>query len=151
MKPYLNRKPYFHVNQPVKKIEVDPFKQRGHKHRFSKDTYRITHVLDDAVPIAYYISDHGKKLFYKEELTPVLDEYEMKKSLVARRILKIISSKRFATKWLRSGKAIEYETKYLVKTNENEQTHYISKEEIDQYDNGPEAFSEFQIRQNGRE
>ena len=146
-KPFLQRKPYFHLNQSVKKIVIDRFKQRGHRPRFSDKTFRITQVLDDAVPIAYHISEHGKKLFYKEELVATADLNILNESVTSKKILGIISSKQFAIKWLRSGKPIEFEKRFLVRSNLSEKAEYLTREQIADYDNGIQLLNQFEEMQ----
>ena len=141
-KPYLHKKPYFQLNEAVRKIEVNNFRQRADKNRFSKQTYRITKILSNAVPIAYYISQHPGQLFYKEQLSPVSDEKDI--ITTKKRILAIISDKKFATKWLRNGKAIEYQIKYLVRITEAEPSRYLTKAEIEQYDNGSDLLTAYE-------
>ena len=66
-KPFLKLKPYFKLNESVRKVLVEGFRSRGFKPRYDlKSTYKITAILADAVPIAYRISEHGNKLFYKQ-------------------------------------------------------------------------------------
>ena len=135
VQPYKHRKPYFQLNDPVKVIQLDKFRQRGDKPRFSKKSYRISQILDDSIPICYRVTGHGSTLFYREQLTLSSDELEEKKT--HKRILSILSDKQFATRWLRSGKAIQYEKRYLVRLNDkDEPSQYLTRKEIEEYDNG---------------
>ena len=90
---------------------MDKFRQRGHRPRFSDKTYRITKILDDAVPIGYRLSEHGKRLFYKEELAPSVDSAILNQSVTTKKLLGIISSKLFKVetgkKWLATDKAAQ--------------------------------------------
>ena len=140
----LKRKSYFEVGQLVKKVITNPFRNRGYQHRFSIKNYKILAVLDDQVPVAYRLSEHPKnKIFYKEQLVAVGDESELRTSRVEKRILGIISAKHFPTKWLRSGKPTQYELKYLVRLDDKTDGVYMSRNDIEQYDNGPELLKHF--------
>ena len=143
-KPRLKRKPYFAVGQLVKKVINNPFRNRGYQHRFSSKNYRIATILDDQVPVAYRLSEHPKnKIFYKEELLAVGDESQLKKSRVEKKILKIVSAKKIPTSWLRSGKPSSYELKYLVQPDTKTDSTYMSRKDIEKYDNGAELLKLF--------
>ena len=140
------KKPPLKVGQSVKVVFRDPFKQRGFKRRWSSETYHITKVLDNAVPTCYNVSSFGSKLFYLQELNPVVEEEHLKQSVTSRKILGIISDKQFPNRWLRSGKPLDYVRKYLVQTNLETANHYLSKSEILTYDNGAEKLKNYRER-----
>ena len=144
-KTLLDKRPAFALNQPVKKVVIDPLKQRGHKERYSDKTFRIVKIIKSA-PFTYKISDNSAT-FYKEQLAAADDPKILGQSVTSKKILGIISSKLFATKWLRSGKPIEYERRFLVRSNLNDKTEYLTKEQLADYDNGLKLLTEFEENQ----
>lgn len=147
-KPLIDKPPYFKLGQHVRRIILGETggigRFRGHKPRFSSKVFRITAILDDARPTAFRISEHGKALFYKEELTPSGDDETMNSSVIQKKILGILSSKRFAVKFLRNGKPIQFETRFLVRTNLSEKPQFFTEEEIKEYDNGSQLLTDYQ-------
>ena len=134
----------YHEGQLVKKAVVDPFKQRGDRPRLSQANYTITKVLDKAVPTTYEISGHEGKVFYEQQLFPVANQEELQKSVRARRILVILHKKNFPVQFLRSGRPLKFELRFLVKTNEREENYYITKPELLEFDNGEQALEKFE-------
>ena len=132
------------LNQNVKIVIKDPFKQRGFKARWSSKVYQIVKVLKNAIPTAYRVSSFGSRLFYEQELNPVVEEERLAASAVSRKILGIINDKKFAIRWLRSGKPLEYEQKFLVQTNSEETPHYMTESEIHSFDNGQQKLITYQ-------
>ena len=149
---FKNEKPAFYEGQIVKIVKKDPFRQRVTKKRFSTENYKIRKVVRSSVPIVYKLADlNGTSLlrtFYKEELTAAQSQEELQKSLKSKRILAILSKKSFATKWLRSGKAIEFEERFLVKSTDKEDAFYLTETELHDYDNGKEILKQFLERKN---
>ena len=141
-KPFLNRKPYFSVNQPVRTVVFDKFRQRGYKARWSKEISYISAVLSDAVPQAYRLRG-SNRLWYKEELLAVDDEVLSNNSVNEKKILGIISSKKFPVRFLRTGKPISYEIKYLVRLEGKPESVYLTKAEVVDCKNGIESLKQF--------
>ena len=134
----------------MKVAVVHKFKQRGYAQRFSQKTYQVEKVLSDAVPIGYRISGHGARLFYKEELIAVDTPSVASDGYIGKRkVLGIISEKKFPVKWLRSGKAIQYQTKYLIRTSDKSQTFYATEQEVIEYENGPAQLEAHKARRHG--
>ena len=71
--------------------------------------------------------------------------------MTQKRILGILSSKRVPIKFLRNGKAIEYQINYLVRTNLSEKAQYLTQEEIKEYDNGAELLLNYQKQKDGKD
>ena len=134
------------VGQSVLIVKEDPFRQRGFKPRWSSEVYHITKVLTNQVPTGYRISTFGKRMFYRQELNPVANQETLASSMSARKILAIFSQKKFAVQWLRNGKPIKFQEKFLVKTNLNSENQYMTQEEILTFDNGLKQLTEYQNR-----
>ena len=152
-KTFKNEKPAYKVGELVKIVEVDPFRQRVTTKRFSKENYKIRKVVN-SVPITYKLSEiDGTKLtrtFYKQELALAEDHTILNASVQAKRILAIIEKKDFPTKFLRSGKPLSFETRYLVKSNEKEEAFYLKKADFADYDNGTEMLENYlKSKENG--
>ena len=152
-KKFKNEKPAFKVGQIVKIVEIDPFRQRVTKKRFSKENYKIRKVVA-SVPITYKLSSiDGSALhrsFYKQELTAAEDQSVLSASVQSKRILAVIQKKDFPTKFLRNGKAIAFESRFLVRTNEKEEAFCIKKADFENYDNGSEMLENYlKNKQNG--
>ena len=138
--------PKFKVGQAVKIVVKDKFRQRGFRPRWSKEIYKISKILDNALPIGYYVDGFGSKLFYEQELNPILSEPQLSSSLTAKKILAIIMDKMVATSYLRSGKGNHFERLFLVRTNMSDKNEFMSEREILEYDNGSEKLREYQQR-----
>ena len=143
LKPYSNKKPIFYLGQKVRRIRVEKF-QRAHKSKYFDKIHTITKILDLGIPICYNISDFGKKLFYSQELTPVIEE-EHEKSTLKHNLLGIISSKKVVISRLRSGKPTEFQIQYLVKKGDANPM-YMTASEIKEFDNGQELLDDFDRR-----
>ena len=139
------------VDQSVKIAIRDPFRQRGYKQRWSKEVYSVSKVLDNAVPTCYNVNGFGSRLFYREELNPVLaTETQLSSTFTSKKILRIIKDQRFPTKFLRSGKAIEFQKKFLVLTNEiDNEKRFMTESEILQFDNGSAMLRAYLEKKNG--
>ena len=127
--------PKFKVGDTVRKVAATILgAQRVSKPRFSDEIYQIS-AISKTLPRMYSIGveKQGKQQrFYRQELRLVrpseLDELK---------ILDIISSKKQALTYLRSGKAAGYETLYLVAIQGLEAPKYLSAEVIERdYKNG---------------
>lgn len=141
-KKYINKVPALKIGQDVRRIVTTGFKQRGFKPKFSDKIYQITKVISNAVPYGFNISHHGDTFFYEAELVPVIGRAH-EKSSVSKKILKIISEKKIAVKWLRSGKPISYEPRYLTRTELEDTPKYLSDKEILEFDNGEYMLKKF--------
>ena len=144
---FKNEKPAFFEGQTVKVVKVDPFRQRVTKKRFSTENYKIRKVVKSSVPIVYKLAQLDdtplKRTYYKQELTNAQSEETLRKSLKSKRILAILSKKQFAVKWLRSGRPIEFEDRFLVRSNDKEESFYLTKSEFSNFDNGEEILNNF--------
>ena len=147
---FAKRKPAFSEGQIVKIAEVDPFRQRVTKKRLSKENYKVRRIVK-AAPFVYKLSKiDGSALprsYYKDEISPAQGDDILKKSVVSKRILGILSQKRFATKWLRNGKAVSHELRYLVRTTDRDEPFYANEAELTNYDNGKEMLQGFLDRE----
>ena len=141
--PFLNRKAYFSVNQPVRTVVIDKFRQRGYKARWSKEISYISAVLSNAVPQAYRLRG-SNRLWYKEELLAVDNEALSNNTVGEKKILGIVSSKKFPVKFLRTGKPISFEVKYLVRLEGKPESVYFTKAEVLDCKNGFESLNQFQ-------
>ena len=141
LKPYSKKKPIFYMGQKVRRIRVEKF-QRAHKSKYFDKIHTITKVLDLGIPICYNISDFGTKLFYSQELTPVIEE-DHENSTLRHDLLGIISSKKVVISRLRSGKPTEFQTQYLVKKSDADPL-YMTASEIEEFDNGRQLLDEFE-------
>ena len=138
---FKNEKPAFTVGQTVKIIEHSsggPFGQKVTKNRFSDKNYVVDRVVKGA-PLSYRLKSVNK-LFYKQELTAADSDEVLRQAVKSNNLLGILSHKKFAIKFLRSGKPIEFEVRYLVKQKGKEEPFYLTKEEILGYDNGEELY-----------
>ena len=126
IKNRLYDKPRFVIGQKVKKIITEKF-QRGFKPRFSSKIYEITKIFDDAKPIRYQISDNSKTKYYFNQLTPYLESLESDNYI---KVLNIISHKVKPIKFLRSGKAIQFEKLFLTKIQGLDKPKYLNKNEL---------------------
>ena len=143
VKPYLKKKPAFHVGQYVKiLLPNDKLRQRGDRKRFSEENYMISYITK-TVPFTYRLKSLGRRIFYKEQLSLVADPELVKKSLTNKRILSIIEKKRFPIKWLRNGKAVDFEMRYLVRTAFDDEKRFMTESELKEYDNGIEMLQSF--------
>ena len=143
---FKDQKPAFTVGQFVKIVKLDPFRQRGFKARWSKEVYQITRILNDNYPIGYNVSSFGRTLFYKEQLSAAADPSELSKSTISKKILGIIGDKNFAIKWLRNGKPIDFELRYLVISNTEPESHYLNEKQVLAFDNGLSQLSAYKNR-----
>lgn len=139
---FKNEKPAFQVGQRVKIVETpSAFGQRVTQKRYSKENYIVDKVIQSA-PLSYRLQSVNR-LFYKEQLTPTQSDEVLQKSLKEKRLLSILSHKRFATKFLRSGKPIEFEKRYLVRIKGKEEATYLTEDQIHAYDNGQELLTAY--------
>ena len=132
LKSHLFSKPKFFLGQKVKKIIIEKW-QRGFKPRFSKNVYNIVKIFNDAKPIRYQINDNSKTKYYFNELIPFLED---EKSDHYNKVLAILSSKKIPVKFLRSGKAIQFEKIFLTKIQGVEKPKYLKKIDVLKLKNG---------------
>ena len=143
VRPYLKQKPAFHIGQYVKILLTnEKLRQRCDRKRFSEENYVISYITK-TVPFTYRVKSLGKRAFYKEQLTPVLDPKLVKESLTNKRILTIMEKRKFPIKWLRSGKAVDFEIRYLVRTAYDDEKRFMTESEIKEFDNGAEMLNSF--------
>ena len=142
VKNYLKKKPLFKLGDKVRKKTQKGFKQREHMSRYSERIYTITRVNFADTPITYCISDHGKRIFYSAQLA-LLTESDHESSSLRHEILAILSKKKIPIKWLRSGKPIDFEDRYLVRLGNADEPKYLTFEQLKDYDNGYELLMKF--------
>ena len=130
---YRNRPPKFSKGDYVKRLLNDrTMRKRGDRIKFGKEINQISKVIKSN-PATYKL--HGLPgTYYSQSLIPVINPKLTEQSVAQRTILEILESRKFATKWLRSGKPIEYESRYLVLTENDKK--FMTKSEIEEYDNG---------------
>ena len=147
---FAKQKPAFFEGQIVKKTEVDPFRQRVTHKRFSKENFKVRKIVKSA-PFVYKLSKtDGTPLprsYYKDELSASQEDDILNKSISSKRILAILSKKQFATKWLRSGRPLTYEVRFMVRSNDRDGPFYANEEEIANYDNGTQMLRAYLDRQ----
>ena len=77
-------------------------------------------------------------------------ETQLSSTFTSKKILRIIKDQRFPTKFLRSGKAIEFQKKFLVLTNEiDNEKHFMTESEMLQFDNGSAMLRAYLEKKNG--
>ena len=147
-KKYGKKSPHFSLGDHVKRLlkNEKKMKRRGDHQRFSKQIYEIAKISNTR-PSTYKIkllgsSDVLSETFYSQELTRVIDPKTTEASLTSRTIIDIIESRRFPIKWLRSGRAIEHEIRYLAIDNNNEKK-FFTEFQLLQYDNGRSMLDTF--------
>ena len=139
-KKYGKKPPQFSLGDHVKRLlKNERLRRRGDHQRFSKQIYEIAKITNTS-PATYKIkllgtSDILPESFYSQELARVIDPKTTEASLTSRKIIEIIESRRFPIKWLRSGRAIEHETRFLAIDNNNEKK-FFTEAQLMEYDNG---------------
>ena len=141
-KKFKEKKP-LKLGTAVKVAITQKFKNRGFKPRWGGVHY-VTKVLDNSIPTVYYVSSFGTRIFYRNQLLEIENLKQLESSLVNKKlILTIMKDKLFAVKFLKSGKPIDWERKYLVKTSDSDENHYLFENEIMLYENGPDKLKAY--------
>lgn len=139
----MKKRPAFKVGDQVRKIVNDKFKQRANTHKWSKDKFLISKVLQTA-PYTFFLSSHGRKSFYTSQLLGEgREEEEVRQGQKPLQLISgILQKKVVPTRFLRSGQARAFEDTYLV-TLPNKKRRFMNRTEILKFSNGAELLNKF--------
>ena len=136
----IRKPPIFTIGQSVRKVQFDKYRQRGHSQKWSKEKFKIVKVRNTA-PWTYFLSGHGKKQFYSQDLISA-DQEQPQDSEPLKLLSGIIQKKVVPTRFLKSGTPRAFEDIYLV-TIPNENRRYMTRDQISNYANGTQLLERF--------
>lgn len=140
--------PLYSKGQHVKHlVKNEKFRRRGDHQRFSKDVFEIAKVISSA-PYTYKLKRVGSsqvlpETWYSQQLVAVINSKTLESSVTAKLVLDILESRKFPIKFLRNGKVVEHEMRYLVLDSDDKKEFMTKQDILENYDNGNDMFSKF--------